>query len=193
MGLGPREMRRTVLYPVVDALAKPWLAQMVSTMASGGQGSNHVHLSTKIFVDTTNIFVVCSCSMKQPPHKPTASELEILRVLWIRGPSTVREVHESLSEKKELGYTTVLKLLQIMTAKGTVRRNETQRAHVYEACLPAEHTKRQLAGDMLQRVFEGSASQLMMHALAGGKASREEIKELRGMLDEYEKNERKRP
>jgi predicted transcriptional regulator len=131
--------------------------------------------------------------MKQPPHKPTASELEILRVLWIRGPSTVREVHESLSEKKELGYTTVLKLLQIMTAKGTVRRNETQRAHVYEACLPAEHTKRQLAGDMLQRVFEGSASQLMMHALAGGKASREEIKELRGMLDEYEKNERKRP
>jgi BlaI family transcriptional regulator, penicillinase repressor len=131
--------------------------------------------------------------MKQPPHKPTASELEILRVLWTRGPSTVREVHESLSEKKELGYTTVLKLLQIMTAKGTVRRNETQRAHVYEACLPAEHTKRQLAGDMLQRVFEGSASQLMMHALAGGKASREEIKELRGMLDEYEKNERKRP
>jgi BlaI family transcriptional regulator, penicillinase repressor len=101
----------------------------------------------------------------------------------------VREVHDSLSEKKSLGYTTVLKLLQIMTTKGTVRRNETQRAHVYEAVLPAEHTKRQLAGDMLQRVFEGSASQLMMHAL-GGKASREEIEKLRRMLDDYERNRR---
>ena len=128
--------------------------------------------------------------MKQPPHKPTASELEILRVLWNRGPSTVREVHESLSEKKELGYTTVLKLLQIMTTKGTVRRNETQRAHVYEACLPAEQTKRQLASDMLQRVFEGSASQLMMHALAGTKTSREEMEELRRLLNEHERKHR---
>ena len=126
--------------------------------------------------------------MTRFPQKPTASELEILRVLWSRGPSTVREVHEALSEKKSLGYTTVLKLLQIMTAKGTVRRNETQRAHVYEAGLPAEQTKRQLAGDMLQRVFEGSASQLMMYALAGRKASQEEIAELRRLLDEYERN-----
>jgi len=126
--------------------------------------------------------------MTRSPQKPTASELEILRVLWSRGPSTVRDVHEALSEKKSLGYTTVLKLLQIMTAKGTVRRNETQRAHVYEAGLPAEQTKRQLAGDMLQRVFEGSASQLMMHALAGRNASREEIEELRRMLDDYERN-----
>jgi predicted transcriptional regulator len=125
--------------------------------------------------------------MTRSPLKPTASELEILRVLWGRGPSTVREVHEALSEK---GYTTVLKLLQIMTTKGTVRRNETQRAHVYEACLPAEQTKRQLAGDMLQRVFEGSASQLMMHALAGNKASRDEIEEIRRLLDEYERNRR---
>jgi BlaI family transcriptional regulator, penicillinase repressor len=126
--------------------------------------------------------------MRVTPQKPTASELEILRVLWLRGPSTVREVHDALSEKKSLGYTTVLKLLQIMTTKGTVRRNETQRAHVYEACLPAEQTKRQIAGDMLQRVFEGSASQLMMHALAGGKASAEEITELRRLLDEYERS-----
>jgi BlaI family transcriptional regulator, penicillinase repressor len=126
--------------------------------------------------------------MRQTPQKPTASELEILRVLWRRGPSTVRDVHEALSEKKALGYTTVLKLLQIMTCKGTVRRNETQRAHVYEACLPAEQTKRQIAGDMLQRVFEGSASQLMMHALAGGKASADEIDELRRLLDEYERS-----
>jgi predicted transcriptional regulator len=77
-----------------------------------------------------------------------------------------------------------------MTTKGTVRRNEMQRAHVYEACLPAEQTKRQLAGDMLQRVFEGSASQLMMHALAGNKASRDEIEEIRRLLDEYERNRR---
>jgi predicted transcriptional regulator len=128
--------------------------------------------------------------MKSIPQKPTASELEILRVLWSRGPSTVREVHESLSETKSLGYTTVLKLLQIMTTKGTVRRNETQRAHVYEAGLPAEQTKRQIAGDMLQRVFEGSASQLMVHALAGRKASSEEIKEIRNLLDEYERTRR---
>src|SRR5215475_636233 len=102
--------------------------------------------------------------MRQHPPKPTASEFEILRVLWARGPSTVREVLESLNEKKSLGYTGVLKLLQIMTAKGSVRRDETNRAHVYEACRPADQTKRQFANDMLQRVFEGSASQLMMHA-----------------------------
>jgi BlaI family penicillinase repressor len=126
----------------------------------------------------------------QELQKPTVSELEILRVLWIRGPSTVREVYEALSEKKPLGYTTVLKLLQIMTAKGTVRRNENQRAHVYEARQPAEQTKRQLASDVLQRVFEGSASQLMMHALAGRRASREEVEELRRLIDEYERGRR---
>ena len=126
----------------------------------------------------------------EPLQKPTASELEILHVLWVRGPSTVREVHEALSEKKALGYTSVLKLLQIMTAKGTVRRNEDQRAHVYEACLPAEQTKRQLAGDMLQRVFEGSASELMLHALAGRRTSPQEIQELRRLLDEHERTRR---
>ena len=122
----------------------------------------------------------------QPLQKPTASELEILRVLWERGPSTVRDVHEALREKKDLGYTTVLKLLQIMTAKGTVRRNEEQRAHVYEACQPATETKRQLVGDVLQRVFEGSASELMIHALEGRRTSKEELGELRRLLDEYE-------
>jgi BlaI family transcriptional regulator, penicillinase repressor len=125
---------------------------------------------------------------KQPTQKPTASELEILQVLWTRGPSTVREVYEALHEKKDLGYTTVLKLLQIMTAKGTVRRNEDQRAHVYEACQPAEKTKRQFAGDMLQRVFEGSASQLMLHALEGRRTSKKELEELRRLLDEHERS-----
>jgi BlaI family transcriptional regulator, penicillinase repressor len=123
---------------------------------------------------------------KEPLQKPTASELEILRVLWERGPSTVREVHESLQEKKDLGYTTVLKLLQIMTIKGIVRRNEEQRAHVYEACQPATETKRQLVGDVLQRVFEGSASELMIHALEGRRTSKKELDELRRLLDEYE-------
>jgi len=123
---------------------------------------------------------------QEPLQKPTVSELEILRVLWARGPSTVREVHEELSEKKALGYTTVLKLLQIMTAKGTVRRNEEQRAHVYEACQPATETKRQLVGDVLQRVFEGSASELLIHALEGRRTSKKELDELRRLLDEYE-------
>jgi BlaI family penicillinase repressor len=126
--------------------------------------------------------------MKLPPQKPTVSELEILRVLWSRGPSTVREVHDALKETKNMGYTTVLKLMQIMTTKGIVRRNETERAHVYVAGVPATQTKRQLAGDMLQRVFEGSASDLMMHALAGKRTSREEIDELRRLLDEYERS-----
>jgi len=121
------------------------------------------------------------------PLKPTASELDILHVLWDRGPSTVRDVHATLSEKKDLGYTTVLKLMQIMTVKGLVRRNEEQRAHVYEACLPAEKTKRQLAADTLERVFEGSASQLMLHALAGRRSSKQEIAELRRLLDDYER------
>ncbi len=123
---------------------------------------------------------------QEPLQKPTASELEILRVLWARGPSTVREVHQELQERKSLGYTTVLKLLQIMTAKGTVRRNEEQRAHVYQACQPATETKRQLVGDVLQRVFEGSASELMIHALEGRRTSQKELDELRRLLDEYE-------
>src|SRR5438105_13989425 len=107
---------------------------------------------------------------RQQPPKPTSTELDILRVLWERGPSTVREVHEVLARSKPIGYTTVLKLLQIMTVKCTVRRNEQERAHVYEACEP-ENTKRQLVGDLLQRAFAGSASQLMLHALDGKKTS----------------------
>jgi BlaI family transcriptional regulator, penicillinase repressor len=122
--------------------------------------------------------------------KPTASELEILQVLWVRGPSTVREVHEQLNDKRPMGYTSVLKLMQIMTAKGAVRRNEQQRAHVYEAVQPAQATKQQFAVDVLERVFDGSASELMMHALAGHKASREEMEELRRLLKEYERKMR---
>ncbi|MGB8323852.1 MAG: BlaI/MecI/CopY family transcriptional regulator [Candidatus Acidiferrum sp.] len=124
------------------------------------------------------------------PQKPTTSELEILHVLWERGPSTVRDVHEAISAKKPLGYTTVLKLLQIMTTKGLVKRDEQERAHVYEAWQPAEKTKRQIAADMLQRVFDGSASELMLHALAERRSSKQEIAELRRLLDEYERKQR---
>jgi BlaI family penicillinase repressor len=118
-------------------------------------------------------------------QKPTASELEILRVLWDQGPCTVRQVHEALGEERS-GYTSVLKLLQIMTAKGLVRRNEDQRAHVYEAQHPAEEMKRQLAGDVLRKVFGGSASDLMMHALDGRPTSKQELDDLRRLLDKYE-------
>jgi predicted transcriptional regulator len=125
--------------------------------------------------------------MQKSAPKPTVMELAILRVLWERGASTVREVHEVLDGEKPTGYTTVLKLMQIMTAKGMVIRNEDSRAHVYEARQPAENTKRQLVSDLVQRAFAGSASELMMHALSGKKASREEIDEIRRMLDEHER------
>src|SRR5215218_311244 len=95
--------------------------------------------------------------------QPTNSELEILRVLWQRGPSTVREVYETINKVKVTGYTTVLKLLQIMTEKGLVRRDEEQRAHVYEARLAQGETQRQLVGDLLERAFDGSAAKLLMH------------------------------
>ncbi len=124
---------------------------------------------------------------KSTTPKPTVMELAILRVLWERGPATVREVHGVLDSGKATGYTTVLKLLQIMTAKGMVIRNEDERAHVYEARLPAESTKRQLVSDLVQRAFSGSASQLMMHALSGKKTSPAEIEEIRRMLDDHER------
>jgi BlaI family transcriptional regulator, penicillinase repressor len=117
---------------------------------------------------------------------PTPSELEILHILWARGPSTVREIHEVLSKEKDVGYTSALKFLQIMTTKGLVKRTEEQRAHVYSASESAEKTKQQFATDVLQRVFRGSASQLMQHVLSG-KRSKTELDEIRRMLDEYER------
>jgi predicted transcriptional regulator len=121
------------------------------------------------------------------PPRPTDAELEILTVLWNRGPSAVRDVHEAIAARKPTQYTTVLKTLQIMAAKGLVRRDETQRAHVYEAALPSEATQRQLAGDLLTRAFNGSARSLMMGALSSRKASKKELAELRKLLDDYEK------
>jgi BlaI family penicillinase repressor len=124
---------------------------------------------------------------QQAPPRPTDAELEILTVLWSRGASTVREVHEAIARHKPAQYTTVLKLLQIMTEKGLVRRNTKLRAHVYEASRPKEWTQRQLAGDLLQRAFAGSAKSLILGALAARKTTREELAEVRKLLDEYEK------
>jgi predicted transcriptional regulator len=99
----------------------------------------------------------------------------------------VREIHDVLGEEKDVGYTSVLKLLQIMTTKDLVTRAEDQRAHVYAATLPAEKTKQQFAADVLHRVFRGSASQLMQHVLSGRRGSKKELEEIRRMLDEYER------
>lgn len=125
--------------------------------------------------------------MSAQPPRPTDAELEILTVLWSRGPSTVREVHETLGRRKPMQYSTVLKFLQIMADKGLVRRDEKQRAHIYEAARPREWTQRQLAGDLLQRAFAGSAKNLLVGALSARKASRKELAEIRELLDEYEK------
>jgi BlaI family transcriptional regulator, penicillinase repressor len=117
---------------------------------------------------------------------PTPAELEILGVLWNRGASTVRDVQETLSEQRTTGYTTVLKMLQIMTDKGLVSRDESTRAHVYSARLPADHTQRQLVHDLLDRAFGGKAMKLVMHALSAKKASAREIADIRRLLDEME-------
>ncbi len=98
--------------------------------------------------------------MSRQPPRPTEAELEILTVLWSRGPSTVRDVHETISRRKPTQYSTVLKFMQIMAEKGLVRRNEKQRAHIYEAAQPREWTQQRLAGDLLQRAFGGSATNL---------------------------------
>ncbi len=118
--------------------------------------------------------------------RPTDAELEILKVLWRRGPSTVREVFETLGETRGTGYTTVLKLMQIMAEKGLVVRDESERAHRYEPAAPEDETQRRLVGDLLRRAFDGSAKKLVMQALSTERASAEELSEIRRMLDELE-------
>jgi len=120
------------------------------------------------------------------PPRPTPAELEILRLLWENGPSTVREIQERMEQQRPTGYTTALKLLQIMTDKGLVRRDETARAHVYAAGAPEDQTQRQLVRDLLDRAFGGSATKLVMHALSARKTSRAELKRIREMLDRLE-------
>src|SRR3954470_16538437 len=125
--------------------------------------------------------------MVAEPPRPTDAELEILTVLWSIGPATVREVHDVINRRRTAQYSTVLKFMQIMAEKGLVRRNEKQRAHVYEAARPQEWTQQQLAGDLLRRAFNGSARSLMLGALSAKKTTRDELAELRKLLEDYEK------
>jgi len=118
--------------------------------------------------------------------KPTDAELEILRVLWTHGPGTVREVHEYLEDKPPRGYTTVLKLLQIMAKKKLVRRNEKQRAHVYKAAVTAEQVRGKYLKHILNTAFDNSTGKLVMQALSTRPASKEELAEIRRMLDQIE-------
>jgi BlaI family penicillinase repressor len=129
--------------------------------------------------------------MPADPPRPTDAELEILTILWSRGPSTVRDIHEASGQnkpqRKSTQYTTVLKFLQIMAEKGLVRRDEKQRAHVYEAACPPEWTQKQLVGDLLRRAFNGSAVRMLQGALSMRKTSKKELAELRRLIDEHEK------
>jgi BlaI family penicillinase repressor len=122
-----------------------------------------------------------------PKPLPTGAELDILAALWRLGPATVREVHELLG--KDSGYTTTLKQMQLMTEKGLLTRSERYRSHVYEASAPKEQTQSQIAADLLHRAFEGSAKNLMLGALSAQPASREDLKDIRRMLDAFEKDE----
>ena len=119
---------------------------------------------------------------KKSQPKPTEAELELLRVLWERGPSTVRQIHESQSGEKETGYTTTLKTLQIMAEKGLVERDESRRSHVYRAVNQAEQTQRQLVRDLLHRAFGGSPGKLVVQALSEEPVSAEEVIEIREAL-----------
>jgi BlaI family transcriptional regulator, penicillinase repressor len=117
--------------------------------------------------------------------RPTDAELAILGVLWQRGPSTVRQVHEALAETRETGYTTTLKLMQIMAEKGLVTRNETARTHIYSAAAGEEQTQSQLVKDLFDRAFGGSAATLVLRALSADDTSDDELQEIRKLIDDY--------
>jgi predicted transcriptional regulator len=123
--------------------------------------------------------------------RPTDAELAILGVLWERGPSTVRQVHEALAAARETGYTTTLKLMQIMAEKGLVRRDESARTHVYAARVPQVETQRQLVSDLADRAFGGSAAALVMQALNAGTASPDDLAEIQRLITDYRKERTK--
>jgi predicted transcriptional regulator len=116
--------------------------------------------------------------------KPTEAELELLRVLWEKGPATVRDLYDAVNLQRAVGYTSVLKILQIMTEKGLVEREESAKAHVYRAAASQEATQNQMLRDLSERLFSGSAAQLAMHALAMQPASAEELDEIRKLIEQ---------
>ena len=127
---------------------------------------------------------------RRPTPRPTDAELSILRVLWERGPSTVRQVHDVLSVDRDFAYTTTLKLLQLMMEKGVAIREEAGRVHLYRAAVAQEETQRHLIRDLVDRAFGGSPSQLVIQALAAKPASAEELREIRRLLKEHEEKTR---
>lgn len=124
------------------------------------------------------------------PIKPTESELEILAILWKTGPATVREVHNELAKTKDAGYTTTLKLMQIMHEKGLLNRDESAKSHIYSASISKEKTQGQMVKKLIDNVFNGSASQLVMQALGNHKASREELDAIKKYLEDIEKKQK---
>jgi len=132
--------------------------------------------ATKPFVDTPRM-------ARSSAPRPTDAELAILRVLWERGPSTVRQVHDVLALDRQAAYTTALKLLQIMTEKGLVERDERDRTHIYRARLGEEQTQRQLVRDLVDRAFGGSAAKLVLQALASRRASADELRDIRKAIE----------
>jgi predicted transcriptional regulator len=131
------------------------------------------------------MFVHTAADMpRSPVPRPTDAELAILRILWERGPSTVRQVHDVLARERQAAYTTALKLLQIMTEKGLVERDERDRTHIYRARLGEEQTQRQLVRDLADRAFGGSAMKLVLQALAAKRASPEELRDIRKAIDQ---------
>jgi predicted transcriptional regulator len=155
------------------------LLRALQVVAAGQSGS------TKFFVDITKTFVY---DAPMTP-RPTDAELSILRVLWALGPSTVREVHSQLLADRGVGYTTVLKLLQIMTAKGLVVRDESQRTHTYRARATQDQTQSRLVKDLIARAFGGSARKLVLHALDAAKSSPKEMAEIRKLLNQLREAE----
>ena len=147
---------------------------------------------TKQLVILTKEFVIFEevPLMKQNIRRPTDAELTILHVLWDKGPTTVREVYKILNSGKEVGYTTVLKLMQIMTEKGLVERDENCRPQIYRPCLPREQTERQLIKDLVDRAFGGSAKRLVMQALEVKKASPNELAQIEKLLTKLERGEK---
>ena len=122
---------------------------------------------------------------RQKHSRPTDRELTILQILWDNGPSTVRQVNEAMNKDEDNGYTTTLKLMQIMTEKGLLRRNESQFKHIYKHAITEAKTQKQLVGDLLERAFSGSAEKLVMRALSAKKVSKKELAGIRKMLDEF--------
>ena len=122
---------------------------------------------------------------RRKSSRPTDRELTILRILWDKGPCTVRDVNEAMNQDENTGYTTTLKLMQIMAEKGLVLRDESQFKHIYKPAITEEKTQNQIVGDLLDRAFSGSAEKLVMRALSAKKVSAKELLSIRKMLEEF--------